>query len=70
MTSIILFKEFGKILSASVQICKCRAAEGNPTFMKSVYQNSIFSKVVNPHLFIDFAFLYLNGMEQNKMGGA
>jgi UDP-glucose 4-epimerase len=35
--------------------------------MKSVYQNSIFSKVVNPHLFIDFAFLYLNGMEQNKI---
>jgi hypothetical protein len=35
--------------------------------MKSVYQNSIFSKVANPHLFIDFAFLYLNGMEQNKI---
>jgi hypothetical protein len=35
--------------------------------MKSVYQNSIFSKVVNPQLFIDFAFVYLNGMEQNKI---
>jgi hypothetical protein len=48
-------------------MCKCRAEEGSPAFMKSVYHNSIFSHMVNPHLFMDFAFLYLNGMEQNKI---
>jgi hypothetical protein len=47
-------------------MCKCRAEEGSPAFMKSVYHNSIFSHMVNPHLFMNFAFLYLNGMEQNK----
>jgi hypothetical protein len=35
--------------------------------MKSIYHNSIFSNMNDPHLFIYYAYLFLNGMEQCKI---
>lgn len=46
---------------------RCDCAAPDPPFLKSVYHNSLFSGWVKPHKFIDFAYLYMGGMQMCKI---
>jgi hypothetical protein len=50
---------------ASFGVCNC--SKPNPAFTKSIYHKSIFFNMNDPHLFIYYAYPFLNGMEQCKI---